>query len=880
MISKHAIHIWTATLALLFIAQLAVAADVIPPASQRFANAATAESPDFQKHLVPLLGKVGCNGRACHGSFQGQGGFRLSLFGYDFDMDHKNLLERVDLDAPADSYALHKATLVEQHKGGKILEPGSWEYNIFLKWIAGGGNGVDEAIKLSRLEVTPAEINFNTVGQKQQLQAIAVWEDGTRENVTCLCRFKSNDDTICKIDAEGLVTSGEPGDSHVIVFYDNAVESVPVLRPIGPTIANRQPERTRIDQLVGDKLQKLGIAASPVCNDADFLRRVCIDITGTLPTADEVRTFLEDKTADKRARKVEELLATPAYTAWWTTRLCDWTGNSDDQLNNINPTAPKQGSKDWYDWISLRVQQNVPYDQLCEQIVLATGRRTGESYLEYCDRLSNYSRNVSGTYADEPGLMYFWGRRNFVQNEDRAIGFAYTFMGTRIQCAQCHKHPFDVWTQQDFQEFERFFDNVKFARNGANKKEYEQIVTSLGLSDTKGNDLRKELDKSAEKGKTIPFPEITVTQPKTNKRKSSGVVAPNFNVAKLLGEDEVNLNELKDPRTELMNWLRNSPTKLFAKSFVNRVWSNYFNRGIVEPTDDLSLANPPSNGPLLEDLADRFIASGYDMKWLHREICLSDAYQRDWRPTETNRLDERNFSRAVPRRLPAEVAYDVLTMATASDSIAASFRSNVKGHATASFSPPRGPLKGIDYPLAVFGRSTRESNCDCDRSMEASLLQTVFVRNDSETLARLDSRDGWLNQIADKSQELPKIEPAKSSNTDQAERIQKLQAAMKKAKKNQDAATQAKLKAQLEKARQPEPQPVRSKEPKSAQVDLSTAEVTGLIEEAYLRTLSRYPTDQERQTSLQYLAAAPNELDGLKDILWALINTKEFIVNH
>ncbi|QDU40721.1 hypothetical protein Mal4_50810 [Maioricimonas rarisocia] len=863
--------------------------DTLAPASTRFQSADTEETPDFQRHLVPLMGKLGCNGRACHGSFQGQGGFQLSLFGYDFEMDHENLLDRIDTDAPAESYALHKPTLQEPHEGGKRMAVDSWEYNLFLSWIRGGAAPrSEEAATLTTLEVTPREIRFSEAGQTQQLKAIAVWSDGTREDVTCLSRFQSNDTAICEITDKGEVTAGESGDTHVVVFYDNAVVPIPVLKPVSDRTGENYPQiatTTPIDEFVVGKLSKLGIIPSEVCSDEEFLRRVSLDLAGTLPTAGDVRAFLSDQSPDKRARKVEELLATPAYAAWWTTKLCDWTGNSDQQLNNINPARGNTASRDWYDWIHKRVSENVPYDKLVEGIVVANSRRPGESYREYCERQSRMLRDdATEAYADDQGLTYFWGRRNFRATEDRAIGFAYTFMGTRIQCAQCHKHPFDVWTQKDFQQFEQFFTRINFARNGSDRDEYKAILEELGVDKLRGGQQRRAIADAAKEGKTVPFPELVVQSPRISaaqRKKAEALRAKGKDVklpgdfARLLGGESINLAEIEDPRTALMDWLRHDSKQLFAKAFVNRVWANYFNRGIVEPTDDLSLANPPCNQELLDYLARGFVENGYDMHWLHREICLSDTYQRSWQPNETNLHDERNFSRAVPRRLPAEVAIDALAIATVSDEKAARFLEEIDRRSLGLPGVPRNRSNGAYYALSVFGRSTRESNCDCDRSSEASLLQTVFVRNDETVHELIDRRDGWITQLARGSSSKSANRREDSRKADAIrQRMERIEQALNRARKQgnekQIGLATRQLKGLRKQLAELEPQ-------KSANVDLDVASV---VDEAYLRTLSRLPNEDERAIASEFVASSENPIAGARGLLWTLINTKEFLVNH
>jgi len=882
-------------LAATLIAASAQAEDALETAANRFASADGAETPDFQRHVVPLLGRLGCNGRACHGSFQGRGDLRLSLFGYDFKMDHDGLIDRVDTDDPAESYALQKPTLVEPHEGGKRMEVGSWEYNLFLAWIAGGAKPQpEEPATLEQLAVTPSEIRFAGEAEQQPLRVVAHWSDGAIEDVTCLCRYQTNDETIASIDKEGIVTSGTMGDTHVVVFYDNAVVPVQVLQPVSDRVGDNYPviaTSSEVDRLVVEKLSKLGIVPSDRCDDAEFLRRVSLDIAGTLPTAAEVRQFLADDSADKRSRKIEELLETPAYAAWWTTQLCDWTGNSDNALNNVSPDRNRT-SQDWYDWVYNRVVDNVAYDDLVAGIVLAKSREEGESYRDYSERMSAmYHKNGAGSYGKTDSLTYYWARSNFRTPEERAIGFAYTFMGTRIQCAQCHKHPFDVWTQKDFEDFQQFFARVNYARNGNNRDEYQALIKELGLDGERGGNQRRAIQEALQDGKTVPFPELVVQNPRVSqdarrkaeqaRREGRDVEIPGTK-ARLLGSETVNVDAMDDPREALMDWLRNDEKQLFAKAFVNRAWANYFNRGIVEPTDDLSLANPPAVAGLLEYLAKGFVENDFDMKWVHREICNSDTYQRSWRPNDTNLNDERNFSRAVPRRLPAEVAYDALAMATVNDERAKTFTTDLVDGSSRRAQPralalpgvPRGNARntGALYALTIFGRSLRENNCDCERSAESSLLQTVFLRNDNDVLQMIDRADSWVAQLEGAGR------GAKSDADNQQlatarERAERLETALERARNNGGQKQIEQLEGQLAELRKQ----IQELEPKPEAVEM---DIGSIVEEAYLRTLSRFPTDSERELAATYLADADSSGKGIRGLMWTLINTKEFIVNH
>jgi hypothetical protein len=854
------------------------AAPVLPPVSQRFALEGVTETPDFQRHVGPLLGRLGCNGRSCHGSFQGRGGFRLSLFGYDFAADHEELLKgdppRVNRDKPLESLILVKPTDADLHEGGQRYKQGGWEYHVFRRWIEAGAKFDPAGVqKLVALEVTPSEILFSKPGEKVTLTAVAVWPDGTREDVTCLCRFTTNNDQVAAIDADGVVTAADPGDTHVVVAYDNAVIAVPVIRPVSQLTGDQYPPvpaPTAIDRLVVEKLRKLGVVPSDLCTDAEFLRRVSLDLTGTLPTAAEVEQFLADASPNKRAAKIDELLERPAYAAWWTTRLCDWTGNNDTKFNGLGPFR-QAAAQQWYDWIYDRVARNVPYDQIVEGIVTAVSRQPDESYIAYCTAMSQMVRDaVDGTqrsFAQRSSLPFYWGRTGFRTAEERAIGFAYTFLGIRIQCAQCHKHPFDQWSKADFDAFKNFFGTVTVAQNGDRQRgagsEYEQILKDLGLAGTelKGNQLTNRLQQLLREGKTVPFPEVVVQKTPAGRRGSPAVTA------RVLGGEAIDLSQVEDPRVPLMAWLRDPQNPYFARAFVNRVWANYFNVGIVQPPDDMSLGNPPSNGPLLDYLARGFIEHGFDMKWVHREICNSRTYQLSWQPNETNVRDERNFARAVPRRLPAEVAVDAVTMALASDERAASFAYDLTGRAIAIPGANARANQGANardtgFALQVFGRSIRESNCDCDRSMEASLLQTVFLHNDQAVLQALEQPRSWIGQLTQAQ--------AQRSEDETSRERQRLEAALRRAKR----------KGNPDEVRELESQLAGLKRPAGSGSGGLLADPPSLVRQAYLRTLSRYPTPEETQRCLVYLAQAESPAAGAKGLLWALINTKEFIVNH
>ncbi len=828
------------------------AAELTPPASERFAAAKTTEAPDFRRHVLPLFGRLGCNGRACHGSFQGQGGFRLSLFGYDFDADHEALLSRksprVNVAKPSESLILEKPTLTIDHEGGERMKVGSWEYRLLLRWIEEGAKPLGKAAaEFDRLEVVPSEIVFARPGEKVQLKVIAHWRDGSKEDVTPLCRYRTNDESVAQINEDGLITSLAKGDTQVVALYDNGVVPVPTMLPVSDLIGEKYPAvptPTRIDELVVAKLRRLGIVPSELATDTEFLRRVSLDISGTLPQPDEITAFLQDTSPDKRDRKIDELLERPAYAAWWATRLCDLTGDNQQAIDQVDPNL---ASQQWYGWLLARVKENAPYDKIVEGLVLATGRTAGESYPDYCREMASYYQpDKPADFAARATMPLYWSRRNFRKPEEMALGFSYAFLGVQLQCAQCHKHPFDRWTKQDFEQFSNFFTRVSYGFTPDTRTEREAMLKDLGVDPKdpkKGIDPKKQLPELLKSGKLIPWQEVFVAAPKPDKPMDQAKAKSQAGdskkpetadkrpalPARLLGGETIDVARVDDPRKLLMDWLRREPTRYFARSIVNRVWAAYFGVGIVQPADDLNLANPPSNGPLLDYLTTEFVEHGYDLKWLHREIARSRTYQLSWKPNETNRLDTRNFSHALVRRLPAEVAYDAIAMATAGKvELAAKLdQPDTRAIGAAGLPGVKGKQTASRYALAVFGKPPRLTNCDCERNSSPSLLQTIFLRNDLELFGMIDRDGGWLREVERNSFR---------------------------------------------------PKPAQTTPPLD---DKSLADRDdAIVREAFLRTMSRPPSDAELTEARQTFHDSDTPNAALRNLLWALLNTKEFIVNH
>ena len=785
--------------------------EVLSPVHERFGvereGTTQTEAPSFQRHVVPLLGHLGCNGRSCHGSFQGQGGFRLSLFGYDFAGDHQALTDseasRVDIGDPPESLVLNMPTSEADHGGGQRFKAGGWEYWLLRSWIeTGAEDDSDRTGKLIELEVTPREIIFERESQETQLRVVAHWSDGTREDVTCLTRFDTKNEVVAEVLPKGRVRAAGKGVTNIIASYDAGVVPVAVMLPASDLVGSRYPQvptPTRIDKLVVAQLRKLGIEPSDRCSDPEFLRRASLDITGTLPRPDEVLAFEADRSSDKRQRKIEQLLERPAYVTWWTTRLCDLTGlNGNAQLGGTE--MAKVAGELWHAWIERRLRDNDGYDDIVRRIMLATSRKPGETYGDYVEAITSYVRKRDRVdYAEQEMMQYYWFRKNLVRPQDKALAVAYAFLGVRLDCAQCHKHPFDQWSQKDFQQFTAFFDRIQVGYAQDAEKRRRKLEELVGLKDFKNaKDRRVTFRKLSERGSAIvPWRELYIAPPSDE----TDALPP-----KVLGGEDLTIGPDQDPREPLMNWLLEKDNPYFARALVNRVWAHYFGVGIVDPPDDFNLANPPSNPELLDYLADAFVEHGYDLKWLHREITGSRTYQLTWRPTETNKRDRRLFSHALPRRLPAEVVVDAIEQATVSDEAMANFQQQVRDRRIGLQPPAK--ARGLEYGLAVFGKPIREVNCDCERQLDPSLQQALYMRNDKDLWAMIDSADGWIAQIN------------------------------------------------------------------------SQVQPDDIVRQAFLRTLSRMPDERELTRCREFLVAKQQIRDGARDLLWALLNMREFGTNH
>jgi hypothetical protein len=776
------------------------------PAAVPLPTGGAVERVDFERHLMGVFGRAGCNNGSCHGSFQGKGGFRLSLFGYDPEKDFTALTRdqfgrRLDPVDPEHSLLLLKATGRVPHEGGQRFGKGSWQYQLFLDWVRQGGAWHKGSGEVAALSVSPPEVAFGKPGEASRLVVRARFADGSEEDVTAFSDFRVADDAVAEVSPLGQVKSLRPGDTACTVIYRGNVQAVRLLVPMPAApgfVYPNLPAANFIDREVLAKLRRLNMVPSDLAGDAEFLRRVTIDVTGSLPLPEEVRRFLADPAPDKRARKVDELLASPRHAALWATKFSDVTGNNTDSLENPQPLRAKR-SQMWHDWFVKRLRDNVPYDEIVRGVLCATSRDElpPSEWLAQTKKIDEeMAKGWDTSYPERASLDLFWRRQQPVMPEQWGEKTAAAFLGVRLECAQCHKHPTDRWTQADYRAYANIFTTVTVGVSPETRKlidEENQERRKAASDPKKQNQLNQVREMFVGPNpRTKPF-----THPDTN--------APL--PAKALGGPVITVKSGEDPREKLFDWMLRPENPFFARSFVNRVWAHYFGVGLVEPVDDFSLANPPSNAKLLDALAAEFRSSGYDVRKLERLILASRTYQLSAVPNETNRLDKNNFSHAYVRPLLAEVVVDVLNDALGA---AEQYGNDAPaGRRMTEVGSSRLQNAALGYTLRIFGRPPRTTACDCERAMDPALPQTLFRMTDTTVLQKLQSATGRAAQLA------------------------------------------------------------RGK--------LSDDEC---LDELFLATLTRPPTADERATFTRYRATQPDRRAALADTLWALINTREFILNH
>lgn len=614
---------------------------------------------DFIRDVEPLMAKVGCNQGTCHGAQQGRKGFKLSLRGYDPVYDYRALVDdvsgrRFNRANPSDSLMLLKPTQGVPHEGGFLFDEESRAYKIIHQWIAEGCK-FSEATRPARLEIFPKSPVLERSGSKQQLQVIATFSDGLTRDVTRDAVFESSNFEVATVNGSGQMKAVRRGETSILIRYEGAYASTTLL-----VLGSREgyawkdsPEFNFIDTHVNNKLKRLKIQSADLCSDAEFLRRISLDLTGLPATGAQTRAFLADPrdSRAKRLAKIDELLETPDYVDHWTLKWSDLLMSNRKFIN-------EQGVWAFRNWIREQIATNRPYNDMVYDLMTASG-----STLE--NPAANYYR-----IAREP--------REVMENMTQV------FVGTRFVCAQCHDHPFEKWTQTQYYQLSAFFGGV--GRKGGRKAEEEVIY-----------DMRSP-------GAVI--------------HAGTGQAASALFPFQL---DGVDLNS-SIPRVKLARWLTAKENPYFAKSLANRYWSYLNGKGIIDPVDDIRLSNPPSNPELLDALTTDFVASGFNLKHLLRTIASSHTYQRTFATHHWNEDDDVNYSHATPRRLAAEQLFDAIMTATGSPTNLP----GVPGGFHASQLPDSSASVAF---LDMFGRAPRESPCECERSSEVSLAQTLTLIN-------------------------------------------------------------------------------------------------------------------------------------------------------
>jgi hypothetical protein len=706
------------------------------------ANFEHAAPINFPNQIVPLFTKFGCNGGGCHGKASGQNGFKLSLLGFEPTEDFEHLVHegrgrRLSPGAPDTSLLLTKAINAVPHGGGQRMDLDSLEYRLLRRWIQQGMlYGKDTDPHVVRIEVFPTQRTMTRLGE-QQLVVTAVYSDGSTEDVTRMTQFDSNSTDNAEVTRTGLVkTTDVAGDAAIMTRYQGLVSVFRAMVPLGEKVDQLPPSKNFIDDLVFSKLKTLGMPPSAVSDDATFLRRATIDIAGRLPTTEETEAFLNDKNPTKREKLVDRLVDSADYADYFANK---WSA----VLRNRRkmPTYTR-GTYGFHAWIRQSLYENKPYDEFVREILAA-----------------------SGEMGENPPVAWY---REVKEVDQQVEDAAQLFLGLRIQCARCHHHPFEAWSQRDYYGFSAFFKQV--GRKPGVEADEERVYHKRGVA--------------------------SAVNPKTNEK-----LSPTG-----LGAAALEIAPERDPRQAMVDWMSAADNKFFAPSLVNRYWKHFFSRGIVDPEDDMRVTNPATNPELLAALAKHFIDHKFDMKDLVRTICKSTTYQLSAEPNAFNAKDKQNFSRYYPKRLNAEVLLDSVDYVTGSTT---SFTGLPTGSRAVQI-----PDNGVNsYFLTVFGRPEGASACECERSMDASLAQSLHLLNSQEVQAKLSGGSGRASKLSADEKE----------------------------------STQVKLKQLYRAAFSRDPLPD----------ELAAAEAH----------ISRAQTPDARKQAFE-------------DVLWALVNTKEFLFNH
>jgi len=688
----------------------------------------------FADQVTPLLNKYGCNASRCHAKAEGQAGFKLSVFAEDLNADYyaiarQGLGRRVLHTAPENSLILLKATGQVAHGGKQRFAKDSSPYRRFFRWIAEGARWEESAgqSRWTQIEVDPP-VSIMAAGGSQQLRVTAVSADGDRLCVTSIAEYKVNSSVMAQVDEQGLVqTTGIPGEVAVLVKFLDKVSVARLTLPQPTGEFHRPPENNFVDTHVWNKLQRLNVQPSGMTDDGPFLRRLYLDTIGTLPSSEEVRSFLANQDADKRTKMVEQVLQRQEYADYWTLL---WS----DLLRVNREKMSPQGALAMRRWLRRQFDENRPYDELVQEILTAQGSLLAEGptpFYKATDSPEVLSRSVSQL-----------------------------FLGVRLDCAQCHHHPFEQWSQADYFAFGGFFTGLK----KKSISEVGEVIVARG-----GEDLKHPLTEEA----------VSTSA---------------------LGAPVADFDDVVDRRQVLVDWMTAPENPFFARMIANRLWAHYFGRGLVEPIDDMRETNPATNASLLDALAQHMLEVDYDLKAFTRTLLNSSVYQLDYRANDSNRRDQQNYSHAFPKTMPAEVLLDAISQSTG---VGEKFNGWPTGFRAIQIWDNQLP----SYFLEVFGRPARETVCSCERGVEPSIAQALHLVNSPEIHHKIHSHQGRAKELADSA--------------------------------------------------------------------MSPEQV---IDELFLTTFCRFPNEDEIQLSLEaFHRPGQSRQIAVEDILWMLLNSKEFI---
>lgn len=704
----------------------------------------------FENDIVPVLTKAGCNSGVCHAKAGGgQNGFELSLLGFEPWDDYEHLVmagrgRRLFPSAPDQSLLLRKASGKTPHRGGIVLPEDSNGYQLVKRWIAGGTPKGDSTVLVTNIQVIP-QSNTIKPGEKLQLKVFAHYSNGMSREVTDLALYESNDLGMATVTDGGMVTALDlPGRVGVMVRFQGLVNVFNAAIPLGTASVHPEPLNF-IDEHVFRNLELIGVGSSRLCDDATFVRRVTLDIAGRIPSSTEAREFLLDDDPEKRSKLIDRLLQSPSYADYFANKWTALLKNRRDDASDITSNFA------FHAWVRDSLLANVPYDQLVRELLAATG-----------------------TVIANPAVAWY---KRVKEPKQQMEDVAQLFLGVRMQCAQCHHHPFERWSQDDYYGLSAFFTRVGRKPTGIQGEDL--IFHQRGKAEAK-NVKTGQMVTPVALGQDV------------------GVIAPD-----------------EDPRLRLSKWLSDPGNPFFAKSLVNRYWKHFFKRGLIEPEDDIRDTNPASNPALLKALEDHFLSSGFDLKELVRAITNSRAYQLQAVPSDSNLVDRQNYSRFYPRRLQAEVLLDAIDELTGSTTNFANLPLGTKAIAL----PDNSYNKSSPF-LRVFGRPESLSVCECERVQSASLAQSLHLINAGDIKSKLSVAGGTAQKLA--AQKTP---------------------------------------------------------------------VKDRVSELYFAAFSRPPTETELQISVEFLTGQQSEkVDSetlpeitqqqFEDLIWALINTKEFLFNH